>query len=346
MPRWPPVWPPARFAGRKLTADMLPAFILRLLGLERRDAYRGPDDRDWRRLVAQDVQRVPSGVTGRKRAARSWVSGALVAGLLILMGGLVWLALDTEAAPTAAAAVRFRTDGFLPESFARQAVNPPGASGSRDVAAIRQSLEAEPQVLSAKVRRLGNGLIEIELRERLAVGRIELVQPDGKPQLRLLGADGVPFVGVGYPAQAVRNLPAVIDLPPEALRDGARCAGLELAAGFLAAARVGYPRLHREWESVSLRDCFDGRADIPGASLRVRVRPSSQPPDRPALTEIIFSNAEWSRELALLAGLGVDELLRRPGMNSPAYVLKLHIRNRSQPGFATLEPRLVPASSR
>lgn len=323
---------------------MPPAFLLRLLGLERRDAYRGPDDRDWRKLVPQDVQRLPVGATGRRRAARSWVSGALVSGVFILMAGIVWFALDTEAAP-AAVTVRFRTDGFLPESFARQAAGPPGG-GNRDVAAIRQALEGEPQVLSAKVRRLGNGTIDIELHERLAVGRLEVPGPDGRPQLRLLGSDGVPFVGVGYPVQAVRNLPSVVDLPADALRDGARSGGLELAAAFLAAGRVGYPQLHRDWESVSLRDCFDGRADIPGASLRVRLRPSSQPADRPALTEVIFSNAEWSRELSLLAGLGVDELLRRPGMNSPAYVLKLHIRNRSQPGTVTLEPRLVPASSR
>lgn len=324
----------------------LPAFLLRLLGLERRDAYRGPDDRDWRKLVAQDVQRVPVGATGRRRAARSWVSGAAVAGIFLVMIGVVWFALDTEASSDTGAMVRYRTDGFLPESFARQAVNPAGSIGARDVSAIRRALESEPQVLLAKVRRLGNGTIDIELRERLAVGRLEVVDATGKPQLRLLGSDGIPFVGVGYPTQAVRNLPAIIDLPADALREGSKSAGLELAATFLAAARTGYPRLHREWESVSLRDCFDGRADIPGASLRVRLRPSSQPADRPALTEVIFSNAEWARELSLLAGLGVDELLRRPGMNSPAYVLKLHIRNRSQPGSVTIEPRLVPTSSR
>lgn len=324
---------------------MLPAFLLRLLGLERRDAYRGPDDRDWRKLVPQDVQRMPTSATGRRRVARSWVSGSAVTLLFLLMGGVVWFALDTEATPSAVP-VRFRTDGFLPESFARQAVNPAGLGGARDVGAIRRSLESEPQVLSAKVRRLGNGTIDIDLHERLAVGRLEVALPDGKSQLRLLGADGVPFVGAGYPIQAVRNLPAITDLPTDAAHGPGKSGSLELAAAFLAAARTGYPQLHREWESVSLRDCFDGRADIPGASLRVRIRPASQPADRPALVEIVFSNSEWSRELALLAGLGVESLMRRQGMNAPAYVLKMHIRNRSQPGSVTLEPRLVPASTR
>ena len=37
----------------------------------RRDAFRGQADRDWRALVPQDVQRVPSGELGRKRVVRS-----------------------------------------------------------------------------------------------------------------------------------------------------------------------------------------------------------------------------------------------------------------------------------
>lgn len=325
---------------------MFAAFLRRLFGFDHREAYRGPDDRDWRRFVPQDVQRVPQTATGRRRVARSWLSGSLVGAFFILLIALVWFALDSEGGPANTVVIRFRTDGFLPDSVARRAVSPAGAEGAHDVATIRQALEAEPQVLSAKVRRLGNGTLDIDLHERLAVGRLEVIQADGKPQLRLLGSDGVPFVGVGYPQQAIRNLPAVIDLPPEVHREGPKSGALELAAAFLAAARTGYPRLHREWESVSLRDCFDGRADLSGASLRVRIRPASQPLDRAALTEVVFSNAEWARELSLYAGLDIDKVLRRPGMNAPSYVLKLHIRNRSQPGSATIEPRLVPPTSR
>ena len=325
---------------------MFTAFLRRLFGFDHREAYRGPDDRDWRRFVPQDVQRVPQTATARRRVVRSWISGTLVGTFFILLITLIWFALDSESSPANAVTIRFRTDGFLPDTVARRAVAPVGSEGARDVITIRQALEAEPQVLSAKVRRLGNGTIDIDLHERLAVGRLEIMQADGKPQLRLLGSDGVPFVGTGYPQQAIRNLPAVIDLPPEAHREGVKSGGLELAATFLAAARTGYPRLHREWESISLRDCFDGRVDISGASLRVHIRPSSQPLDRAALTEVVFSNAEWARELSLYAGLDIDKVLRRPGMTSPSYVLKLHIRNRSQPGSATIEPRLVPPSSR
>lgn len=326
---------------------MIPPILRRLLGMRTPDAFARADDRDWRKLIPQDVQRVPAGATGRRRAARSWFSAAGVALLLGAMGALLWLALGDSPPGSLPAGLRVRTDGWLPDSAVKALVFPPGAPASRDVAAIRQSLEADPQVLGARVRRLPDGALEVELRERLAVARLDLpAAPGVAPVVRLLGADGVPFAGAGYPAQAVRNLPVVTDLPPESGGGERRSAGLELAAAFLAAARAGHGQLHAEWQSVSLRDCLDGRTDVPGATLRVVVRPSSQPADRPALEEIVFSNAEWNRELAVLAGLRVDELLRRPGMAARAYVLKLHIRNRSQPGTVTMEPRLVPAASR
>lgn len=326
---------------------MIPPILRRLLGLRTPDAFARADDRDWRKLIPQDVQRVPAGATGRRRAARSWFHAAVVALLLAGMAGLLWVALDDAPPGGRSAAVRVRTDGWLPDESVRALAFPPGAPDSRDVAAIRQSIEADPQVLGARVRRLADGTLEVELRERLAVARLESVAaPGAAPVIRLLGADGVPFAGTGYPTQAVRNLPLVTDLPAESSGGERRSAGLELAAAFLAAARAGHGELHADWQAVSLRDSLDGRTDIPGACLRVRVRPSSQPADRPALEEIVFSNAEWSRELSVLAGLRLDELLRRPGMGARAYVLKLHIRNRSQPGTVTMEPRLVPVASR
>ena len=325
---------------------MIPPFLRRLLGLRAEADHARADDRDWRKLIAQDVHTVPRGTTGRRRAARSWIQAAAVVSLLGLMATVLWFALgDAPAGPAARPALRLRTDGFLSAADVAPLAFPPSAPSGTDVAALRQALEADPQVLGARVRRLADGSVDIELRERLAVARLDLPAA-GSTGWRLLGADGVPFPGRGYPAQAVRNLPVVTDLPPESDGGARRSGGLELAAAFLSAARSSYPALVAEWQSLSLRDAFDGRPDIPGATLRVVLRPSSQPADRPALAEVVFSAREWARELPLLASLGVDESLRAPGMTSPAYVLKLHIRNRSQPGTVTMEPRLVPAVSR
>ncbi len=324
---------------------MIPPFLRKLLGLRAEADHARADDRDWRKLIPQDVNTVPRGTMGRRRAARSWAQGATVLALLGLMAAVLWFALDdAPAGPSARPALRLRTDGFLAPADVAAVAFPAAAPSGLDVVALRQAVESDPQVLSARVRRLADGSLDIELRERLAVARLEA--PAGAGGWRLLGADGVPFAGRGYPVQAVRNLPAVVDLPAESEGGARRSGGLELAAAFLSAARASYPALVADWQSVSLRDAFDGRADIPGATLRVALRPSSQPADRPALAEVVFSTREWARELPLLASIGIDERLRAPGMTSPAYVLKLHIRNRSQPGTVTMEPRLVPAVSR
>ncbi len=319
----------------------------RWLGIRAAADNARADDRDWRKLVPQDVHRLPTGVTGRRRAARSWVSSVLVLTSLAALVSLLWFALEDMplGGSPANKSLKVRTDGFLNAADLRPVVFPATQPEGLDVAALRVVLESDRQVLSARVRRLADGVLDIELRERLAVARLDVTTP-GVTGWQLLGADGVPFSGRGYPAAAVRNLPVIRDLPEASEGGKQRSAGLELVATFLTAAKASYPNLHAEWQAISLRDAFDGRPEIPGAVMRVQLRPSSQPADRPALTEVVFSAAEWARELPVLAGLGVDERLRAAGMNAPAYVLKLHIRNRSQPGTVTMEPRLVPAVTR
>ena len=121
--------------------------------------------------------------------------------------------------------------------------------------------------------------------------------------------------------------------------------GIEIAAPFLLAVRMNHPELYKQWSAVSLRDCFGAQEDSPGSNLRVTVRPGTQPMDRPALVEIVFSTANWRNELALLGRINVDELLRRPGTSSPAYVLKMSIQNRTNASSPVPEPRLVPVAN-
>ncbi|NBV38238.1 MAG: hypothetical protein EBS00_01510 [Verrucomicrobia bacterium] len=94
-----------------------------------------------------------------------------------------------------------------------------------------------------------------------------------------------------------------------------------------------------------MRDCFGAQEDSPGSNLRVTLRAQQQSPDRPLLTEIVFSTANWRNELILLSRLDIDNLLRRPGLTANAYLLKLSIQNRTS-ARPIPEPRLVPATSR
>jgi hypothetical protein len=311
----------------------------------RRDAFRGQADRDWRALVPQDVQRVPSGELGRKRVVRSKLPTVAAVIFLGVLGALLWWAVD-ESSAAPAAKLRFQTDGFLSADFVKKVIADGPDGFSRDVRAIKADLEADNQVLTADVRRRGDGSLDIGLRERLAVAKIASQAAKGAPiQVRLVAADGQTFAGVGYPEQTIRNLPEIQDYRATGADDKLLIEGIEIAAPFLLTVRTNYPNLYKQWSAVSLRDCFGAQEDSPGSNLRVTVRPGTQPLDRPALVEIVFSTANWRNELALLGRINVDELLRRPGTTSSAYVLKMSIQNRTNAASPVPEPRLVPVTS-
>jgi hypothetical protein len=313
---------------------------------KRRDAFMGPADRDWRALVPQDVNRVPEGEIGRKRAVRSKLPTILAAGFFLVLVIVLWWAIDESvtAAP-AGASLRYKTDGFLSADFVKKVVaNGPEGFG-RDVRSIKADLEADNQVVAAAVRRRADGTLEIALSERLAVAKIATLPGKSTAmQVRLVASDGKTFAGAGYPEQAVRNLPEIQDFRATGADDELLIEGIEIAAPFLLTVRTNHPNLYKQWSAISLRDCFGAQEDSPGSNLRVVVRPGTQPMDRPALVEIVFSTANWRNELALLSRINVDELLRRPGTTSPAYVLKMSIQNRTNAASPVPEPRLVPVS--
>jgi hypothetical protein len=314
---------------------------------KRRDAFMGQADRDWRALVPQDVNRVPEGEIGRKRAVRSKLPTVLATGFFLVLVAVLWWAVDESVtgAP-AAGSLRYKTDGFLSADFVKKVVaNGPEGFG-RDVRSIKADLEADNQVVAADVRRRSDGTLDISLRERLAVAKIALMPAKGSLQVRLVASDGQTFAGAGYPEQAVRNLPEILHYRSTGSDDKMVIDGIEIAAPFLLTVRTTYPHLYKQWSEVSLRDCFGAQEDSPGSNLRVTVRPGTQPMDRPALVEIVFSTANWRNELALLGRINVDEMLRRPGTTAPAYVLKMSIQNRVNAASPVPEPRLVPAPLR
>lgn len=312
----------------------------------RRDAFMGPADREWRQLIPQDVRRMPGDELGRKRAARSRLPLVLAVIFFATLGGIVWVSIDDTTAVVAGnGALRYKTDGFYPVPDLQRLVAQGKDGAAKDVAAIKADIEMDTQIASADVRRRGDGSLEIILRERKAVAKIASLPGSGPMVVRLVSPEGVQFSGAGYPSEAIRNLPEIIDYRTSGSGDKATIEGIEVAGPFLLAAQSAYPNQYREWSALSLRDCFGAQEDSPGSNLRVAVRRASQPADRPVLTEIVFSTANWRNELAILSRLDLDGLLRRPGITAPAYVLKLSIQNRTS-ARPVPEPRLVPATTR
>ncbi|NBV79912.1 MAG: hypothetical protein EBR62_08645, partial [Verrucomicrobia bacterium] len=139
---------------------------------------------------------------------------------------------------------------------------------------------------------------EISLRERKAVAKVASLPGSGAMVVRLVSPEGIQFSGVGYPSEAIRNLPEIVDYRTTGSGDKATIEGIEVAGPFLLAAQSAYPNQYKEWSALSLRDCFGAQEDSPGSNLRVTLRRGSQPADRPLLTEIVFSTANWRNELA------------------------------------------------
>jgi hypothetical protein len=320
---------------------------LRQVFSPRRDAFMGPADREWRQLIPQDVRRVPGDELGRKRAARSRLPLVLAVIFFATLGGIVWVSIDdtTTVKVGGTVSLRYKTDGFFPVADLQRIVAQGKDGVGKDVAAIKADLETDTQVASADVRRRGDGSLEVGLRERKAVAKVATLPGAGPMVVRLVSPEGIQFSGAGYPTEAIRNLPEIVDYRTNGSGDKATIEGIEVAGPFLLAAQSAYPNQYKEWSALSLRDCFGAQEDSPGSNLRVTLRRGSQPADRPVLTEIVFSTANWRNELVILSRLDVDNLLRRPGVTAQAYVLKLSIQNRTSVRPVP-EPRLVPATTR
>ncbi|MCX6921069.1 MAG: hypothetical protein NTX20_07075 [Verrucomicrobia bacterium] len=319
-------------------------FFDRFLG-KRRDAFMGPSDRDWRSLVPQEVNRVPEDDIGRKRAVRSRLPLVLSILFFVALGVVIYLSVDESVPVAAGRSFRYKTDGFLPAAFVQKVISAGFEGPAKNVRAIKADLETDNQVLAADVRRRADGTLEIVLRERVAVAKIASAPPTGPMVVRLVSPDGQTFAGTGYSEQTIRSLPEIQDFRSTGTGDQLAIEGIEVVGPFLLAARTSYERFYLQWASVSLRDCFGAQEDAPGSNLNVTVRTAAQPTDRPPLVGIIFSTANWRKELALLPRIRIDEYLRMPNATAQAYVLKLSIQNRTiSPPVP--EPRLVPAPLR
>jgi len=320
--------------------------IFRRLFGKRPETFPGPKDRDWRALVPQDINRVPGDAIGRRRAVRSRLPVVLAVLFFATLGGLVWYVIDEGAGIPAATAggIKFKTDGLLGTDYVRKALAAHPEGAGHDVRSIKEELQKDNQVLTADVSRGMDGVLNVRLTERKAVARVVVTPPTGSMIVRLMVPAGVTFAGAGYPPPAVRGLPEIVNYRSTGSGDAMVIEGAEIAGPFLATAMSErYRAYYNQWAALSLADCFGEHEDAPGSSLRVLLRPGSQPADRPALTEIVFSTAKWRAEFGILKALDLEALLRRPDATAAAYVLKLSIQNRTN-SKPVPEPRLVPVT--
>lgn len=314
----------------------------------------------WRSLP-QDVKlRGDTKSTKRRRkldALKLFAAAVLFGGCAVLF---VWVWRDmmreiSEPAEAAPVALEFvNNGGVLDEAWCRARTNFDGVS-LPNLSEMRRRLLSYPQVVDARVQRLANGKIRVELRERRPIAR--LVDSDGNA--RLVAADGVIFPAETFP-QTQAMLPLLTDAKIVRAGEGGAefdsVAGTATLFGFIELARTKYKQLFSEWDSISLKDFpTDARElSLPWAALRVIPRATAHNPAKVQITEIVFSPAYFKEDLQLLAATEKDGRLESllaesapaagTAVGPRAYRI-LFITNRKTPGKEFREIRIIPVGN-
>jgi len=185
---------------------------------------------------------------------------ALCAGVLVvarlLAEGDLQLARASNAEPLRE--VVLRTDGVLDQAWImrRLALAPDATLIDLDLAALRERLLADRQVVTATLTRKFPATLEVSLSERAPVARIN-VRSGGQgtaPRAQLVARDGVVYLGSGYDARLLSELPWLGGVRLRRIGDAdfAPIFGMPLVAELLATARNEAPALYKTWRVVSL----------------------------------------------------------------------------------------------
>lgn len=324
----------------------------------RRKATREPDPnsaRDWRILAGQESPARDSRVA-RWRVFRRWFQtlfmlSGLAASAVILY--LAWqeIGLSTEESPYSGAMVRFETNEALDRDWFLEYTGL--ARGERlSIFQIKEKLEKLGQIEEVSLNRLPGGGLEVRVRERIPVARLEGVLPNGTRVVRVVAADGVIYQGINYSSMVFSNLPELLGATVRRHAGGNydMVPGMEVASGLLLYARERHQALYQEWESISVRDFARGDANAPGAVIRVRLRQVSQQADLSRLRDVIFSAKDYMNEFLNFYSQPwfLDSIMARlrqaDRTRFPLFDLYLYLENKTDPNNVFKEPRVIPVT--
>lgn len=233
----------------------------------------------WHELAGPRRKRVNSPQARRRRLVRG-LKLAMLLLLLSLLGAGVFVAyralrareqpIQIQAPSRPIEQLLFETDGVLPDRWLSQVVQMrKGMSMMEvDIRAIKERIEAQPQVKSVEVERIFPSSLKIRVEEEEPTLRMAVVTRDGGPEQRMVSRTGKVYKGVGYPKAMLERLPFV---QPFQHTDGSYqpMRGIDRVAELLALARNKQPAFYQTWRVVSLEH-FSGDASIPGEVIEVR----------------------------------------------------------------------------
>jgi cell division protein FtsQ len=233
----------------------------------------------WRELAGNPKKRINSPQAKKRRQVKLL---KLLAAVLLLVGLIAlvfWLSSVIKAREepihitTPSREIEqiiFKTNGVLPDRWLGTVIRLGKGTTMMeiDIYGMKQSLENEPQVISAEVERVFPSSLKISVKERQPVLRIAVQAAEGKPEQRIVARDGTIYKGVGYPKTALARLPFV---QPYQHSDGSirPLRGIDRVADLLTIARQKQPDFYRTWKVVSLEH-YSGDALLFGEVIEVR----------------------------------------------------------------------------
>ena len=246
-------------------------------GKEKGDTFAN-GAQSWRELSGPRRRTRLNTPQARRRRQRRWLKWlgimAIVAVLLGLLRSSDWqfdpqpgsLQITPPSKPIER--ILFDTDGVLPDAWLSRTVElRPGMSMMQaDIHALQQTLQAQPQVKSARVERVFPSDLRIVISERQPALRLAVASANGTRQ-RIVARDGSVYDGIGYPRATLKHLPF---LQPYQHADGSffPLRGIERVAELLEWGRQHAPELFSTWQVVSLEH-YSGDLHLPGQVFEV-----------------------------------------------------------------------------
>jgi hypothetical protein len=262
----------------------------------------------------------------------------------------VWREITAAAAPVPAFAINFKSKGansFLTKEWflkhtglSKNAVTLPE---------IEEKLKQAGQIKRVvKIsRRLADSGIDVEVEERNPVLKIKIPDTNGQHEIHLIGDDGVVYKGINYGDLFITRLPELIDAAHSVEENGEiRIPGMASIVRLLACAKQHNADFHLFWEYISVCQFKEGRADLPGTYIRVRLRQNTQSPGMAKIRDLIFSAdiSKIEKQFAIYSAPVFRGHLARELRSTPnsLYDLRLYLENKTNPAAPLPEPRLTP----
>lgn len=165
--------------------------------------------------------------------------------------------------------ILFRSDGVLSCQWLGSEIRIPKDTALMeiDIYAIKQKLDSIGQVQFATVEREFPDRLNIKIKERVPILRINLANSRGHFENRIVARDGTIYKGIGYSEPTLKRLPYLIPYPHTGTAIQP-VRGIETVAQLMEITSETQSWFFESWKVVDLSN-YSGDNDLPGQVIKV-----------------------------------------------------------------------------